>query len=164
MSGPSPSRISKLYDAFLAAVAEALPCHVELLDANDLFENPAQILKQGFGLTIGDGENDDRCMESTAYYYKRDFTVVLVREVLALASDAESRKQKWKLALEDLHLVLKALTGLYAVVGADGQVLSWSVEYTKDSGPRDTQINDVPYVFIELTVSARYREPTTGGS
>lgn len=158
----TPSRISKIYDHFLEQLKLALPCHQELMDAEELDENPDDMLSKGYALAIGDGRNTDRCMESTAYYYERQFTVLLVRDVIAQQADKDLRKEKWKNALEDLHQVLKRLTGAHSIVDGSN-VISFKVAYADDSGPRSTFIRDIPYVFIELTVTAEYREPTTGG-
>lgn len=165
MNGPSPSRISKIFDHYMKEIALALPEHSELMDTDEIDENPDAVLKAGYGVTVGSGENTEECMEATAYYYRREFTVILTRSVLATVGDTKTRKDQWKQSLEDLHQVLKRLTGQYSILDPDDptKVLSFKSAYANDSGPRATVIRDMPYVFIELTVSAEYREPTTGG-
>jgi hypothetical protein len=158
----TPSRISKIYDWFLSEVAAALPDHSELMDPDDLTENPDGLLAKGYGITIGAGQNTNRCIEANAYYYQRDFTIILTRDLVRLQADSDSRKEKWKNILEDLHLVLQRLTGSYSIVEGTS-VISFKNEYSSDSGPRATVINGNDYVFIELTVTAEYRETKSGG-
>lgn len=162
----TPTRISKIYDFYMSELDAALPEHEELFDIDNLDENPAEVLARGYGMGIGDGENTDRCMEDGAYYYRRSFTIILTRDVTSLYADTATRKDIWKGILEDLHLVLKRLTGSHEIVeNVSGRtsVISFKTEYADDSGPRSTVIEGQNYVFIELTVSAEYREPTTGG-
>lgn len=160
MSDPAPSRISKIIDFYYSELRAALKEHKELLDADDLFENPPEILSKGWGFVIGEGENTERCLENGAYYYRRNFTIVLTRDYIALNAAPEHKLAKQKLLLEDANLALKRLARQNSLV--DGTtVLSFKADALRDSGPRPIVVNDTPYHFIELTVSAEYRELTT---
>lgn len=167
MNGPASTRISEIYDWLFEQIQLALPTHRELSDPDDLFESLDSDLAQGFGVTIGEGENTQLCIDARSYYYKRDFTVILTREVLTQNADAKSRRDKWKQALEDLHQVLARLTPNVSIVDqtvSPARVNSFKFLAVNDGGPRSTTIRDINYVFIELTVSAEYREPIPGGS
>lgn len=160
MSEPVPTRISQLIDWIYGQLQTTFPEHLEILDTDELDENPATVLAKGFGVAVEAAENSERCLENTAYYYRRELTVILTRETLSLGSDSASRKKKLKLALEDLNLLLLALVGQRTVVSA-GKVLAFDFKFVSDSGARFTVIKDIPHIFIELTVSAEYREPKT---
>lgn len=160
MSLPDITKISKIYDHLLAQMASALPKHLELSDPEELDESLPAELAQGIGVSIGQGEHPERCLSDQEYFYQREFTLIVTRDVTHLMGDAKSRKERWKLILEDLHLVLQKLTGQHTIVNGT-EVISFKMAYTRDSGPRATVINNVPYAFIELTVSAEYRERTT---
>lgn len=162
MSFPTPTRISKIYDHILAQCALSLKEHQELEEPNDLFENAPERLQRGYGINIGPGRNTNRCIDTTRYYHERDFTILIVRDSVALDSDKETRKLKWKSLLEDLHLVLKNLSRNTTIVNGT-EVIAFKLAYVDDSGPRDTVIKGQAYNFIELTVTVEYHELTSGG-
>ncbi len=159
------SRISKIDNWIYAAVAAALPNHVILNDTEDLEENFESQLNAGYGTTMGDGEPREREIQDGSYYQVREFTVIITRDYLAQQADGHSRRMKRQALMEDLHAVRLALIG-NRVIKEEGttRVLSFDLKFTGDSGPRDTVIGGKPFLFIEMKVSAEYREPKTGGA
>lgn len=160
MSKLAPTRISRILDHFYSEIRTVFPEHQELFDADDLFENPAEILAKGFGIVVGPGENTNRCLGNEEYYWLREFTLILTQDFLAIASDPLSKITKSKLALEWFHVLLNRLAGQNTII-VDGETQSFKVDVTRDSGPRTITVNDAQYLFIELTVTAEYREPKT---
>lgn len=158
MSDPTPSRISQIVDWLYTELAAAVPQAQQLLDPDDLFENPPELLARGWGISIGAAENSNRCLSNDAYYYRRDFTVVLTYSMVSLEGTPDLRKAKAKLALEDLNLVLKRLRGSNTIMDGTTTV-AFSFSFQGDSGPKPIVVNGEAFVFIELTVSAEYREP-----
>lgn len=157
MSDPVPSRISKIVDWLYDEIKAALPESLELLDPNDLFENPPNILARGWGVSIEQGENTERCLDDQSYYYRRLFTMVLSKDYVAMDSDPDTKRAKQKALLEDLNLLLKRLTGQNSIEDSTGTT-SFIVRFEGDSGPRPITVNGQDFLFIELTVSAEYRE------
>lgn len=167
MSHPTPSRITAIFNHLRKQVALALPCHEELIESDEIDENPDQMLKRGWGLNITDGENTNLCISSQEYYHRRSFVLLVTREVITNESDKEGRQSKWLGLMEDLHQVMKQLakeTSIVDTTVTPPKVNSFKSAYTNDSGPRATVIRGQKYVFIELTVTIDYREPTTGGT
>lgn len=157
MSNPSPSKISRITDWLISECKACLKEHQELLDPDDLFENPAQMLAKGWGLVIGEAENTERCLGNQEYYYRRGFTFVLTRDAVALQSSPDLKREKAKLILEDLNLLLKRLAGSNSIT-VDNVTYSFAIKFERDSGPRNIVVNGESFNFIELTVSAEYRE------
>lgn len=167
MSHPTPSRITAIYNHLLKQVALALPCHKELFDTDEIDENPPELLNAGYGVVLNDGENTNLCISSQEYYHRRDFVILITREVVALEAATEQRTEKWLSIMEDLHQVMKRLARETSIVDTTvnpPKVNAFKSMYASDSGPRSTFIKGAKYVFIELTVTVEYREPTTGGT
>jgi len=167
MSFPNTSNISLIYRHILKQVSLALPCHRELFDPDEIDENPPEILKSGYGLLIGDGENTNLCISAREYFHRRTFTVMITREAVAIQGDLETRAQKWLDIMEDLHKVMKRLaqeTSIVDVTVTPARVLAFKSAYTSDSGPRNAIINGEAIIFLELTLTVEYRESTTGGN
>lgn len=152
------TRISLLLDYLEEILEEALPEHAQLLDPDDLTENPDATLKKGWGYSVGQAENSERELSGSVYWYRREFTIILTRSNLSLYSDGASKLQALKDILEDLNLVLQEMKGTRVVMASDGSQTAFDFKFVRDSGPRATDLNDVPHLFIELTVSAEYRE------
>jgi len=160
MGSPTPTLIGNIIDYIYTMLDTALPAssgYGILLDPDDLTNNPAEILKSGYGVSVEDAQNTEREITGGVYWYRRNFTIVLVRSVLSLYSDAATRKQGIKDVLEDLNLVLQQMKGTRVVTIANVQT-AFDFKFVHDSGPRPTQIGDIPYFFIELTISAEYRQ------
>lgn len=157
MGSPAPSKISQIIDFLEEQLSEALPDHAQLLDPDDLENNPAESLKQGVSWGVDEAENSEREIPANSYWYRRNFTVVIVRSALSLYSDGATKKQAVKDILEDLNLVLLKLKGSRVVI-VNGAQVAFDFKFVRDSGPRPIALNDVQHLFIELTVSAEYRE------
>jgi hypothetical protein len=169
MNCEEQSKVTQVYDAILALMAGALKCHAELQDPENLEFCPPQQLKAGFGLSFAEGENTDRCIDACGYYQARNFDLILTRELLFVEGDIPTRTKCWKAMMEDMHRVIKAISGSHTIAGAVDQagrteVLSFSVKYVNDGGPVSTFIEGADYLFSELSVTAEYREPLTGGN
>lgn len=162
MSEPNRSRISKIIDWLYATVPSVLPEHIELLNPDDLFENPTEVLAKGWGISIGDGENTERCLGTEAYHWRREFTVIVTQDLLAIAGDQKSVRDKQKLALEWCHALLKMFTASASIADPDGSgdMISFKADVLRDSGPRQITVNDADYIFVELTLALEYRERT----
>lgn len=169
MNCEEQSKVTQVYDSILALMAAALPCHSELQDPESLDLNPPDQLKAGFGLSFAEGENTERCIDSTGYYQARNFDLILTRELLFVQGDIPTRTKCWKAMMEDMHRVIKSISGNHTIAGAVDsagrtEVLSFSVKYVNDGGPVSTLIEGADYLFSELSVTAEYREPLTGGN
>lgn len=158
MTLPAASKISQIYDFMVAKAKTALQTHQELVDFDDLLENPAPILDAGYGVQVGNGRDTEREICSTHYYYEREFVLILTREVTALKSDVETRKKKHKQILEDYHQFKKLVEGTHTALADDGTELSFNVKYASDSGPRTFSAHDKEYIFLEATITAEYLE------
>lgn len=156
------SKISYIFDRLITEMQDALKEHQELLDFEDLENNAPAILAKGFGIGVGAGRNTERCFDGLSYYYEREFVLIITRSALTTYADAQTRKDQIKTILEDLDLVMKGLTGDFTFVDTDGTEKSFNVKFANDGGPKSTVIVGEKYQFIELTVTAEYRE-TVGG-
>lgn len=167
MSSPTPSKISAIYRHLVKQIGLALPCHKELFDTEDIDENPPELLNAGYGVVINEGENTNLCISSQEYFHSRTFVVLLTRDLTAIEGSLAVRTEKWLSIMEDLHQVMKRLARETSIVDdsvTPAKVISFKSAYATDSGPRSTWIKGQRFVFIELTVTVEYREPTTGGN
>lgn len=169
MSAEEPSKVTQIYDKLLALLAGALPCSVELQEPDDLDQNPPQQLAAGFGISFAEGENTDRCIDPCGYYQRRSFDLILTRSDEFVMGDTKTRTNNRKSLLEDTHKVIRALSGSHTLIGdvdpaGRTEVLSFDVEYVSDGGPVNSLVQGANYLFIELSVTAEYREPLNGGT
>lgn len=169
MSCEEESKIPQIYDKLLELIAAALPCSFELDDPENLELNTPGQLDAGFGLSFAEGENTDRCIDACGYYQERTFDLIVTRKHEYVAGDKKTKTDNLKALMGDLHKVIKALAGTHTIIGDVDQmgrteVLSFKVKYESDGGPVGTQIEGANYLFAELSVTAEYREPLTGGN
>lgn len=155
------SRVADILDFFYDQTKAALPDHQELLDTEDLNNNPEGITKQGYGITVASGEHPERDLCNNAYWYRRYFDVLITREVVSLYSDSATRKAAMKQILDDLHAVLNKWAGVNDLVTSTGQQKAFAFVVRKDPGPKPMIIGGKQHLYIEVTISAEYREPKT---
>lgn len=160
MSTPTPTRITKLIAYLESEIQSALAEHIELQDPDDLFENNETELAKGWGLVVEGAENSERCHEAGAFYLRRRFTIIITQDLLSQGSDRKLRKAKRDQLLEYAVLLFKRFTGQYSIT-VDGTTLAFIFAFEGDSGVKEITVNDSRFAFMELSISAEYREPKT---
>ena len=98
------SKISTVYDQLLTTLAALYPNKSRLINAYDPEDNPDGLLRDGYGLKLGDAPivNDEFCNFSS----DRLFSIVLTREVLAIG-EVTPVDAATKLMLEDIYTAQK---------------------------------------------------------
>jgi len=149
--------ISDIHDELHSVVATALTGKSYSIIPNAYItpDNAGLLLRKGYGIAIGAGNNTERVLGGKLSY-QRDFQVFLTRELLTTSSNVEARQDVEKAILEDYTLVLKAIeeqptlngNAAKAVIITDG-----GLEYLE--GDRDR------YFLIEATVTVEYFETIT---
>ena len=146
------SAISDIHDELHNIVSTALAgkSYNVIPNAYIAPENAGLLLKKGYGVSIGPGNNTARKLGGRRSY-ARDFQVFLTRLIPATSNDSTTRQNTEKNILEDFELVVDALEEAPNLNGnaALAQILSdGGLEYLE--GDRDK------YFLIEATVTVEY--------
>jgi hypothetical protein len=148
------TKITDITDAMIARLAALLPTASRIPNAYRLEENNVQFLKLGYGLKIGAGQNTNRelCGKISI---RREFGVVLTRQMFANDSAADPRVAAEKLLLEDKMLIARN----FETDGTLNSALNNAI-YVGDSGVNFIYQERDNYITTEITISAEYFETT----
>ena len=113
------SNIEKIHDFFLDQIENTLPSYRRLSNPYRPEENPAVLLTQGYGLTIGQAQVNKRT-QTPILILQRRFGVVLTREYMAREDDSVLKAETEKALLDDAFVLSAHLEALFSM---DGQVL-----------------------------------------
>jgi hypothetical protein len=147
------SKISTVYDSFLARVVAVLPNHRKLSDPYQFKKNTDSEKRQGFGLKVGPGLNTFAQL-SCNMILQRDMSLVISRISQGRETDRDKKAEAEKQLLEDLFLVIQDVEssptlGSASVIGCD---------YLDDGGIQFyyTERDDV--LYIEANFKLKYVE------
>lgn len=147
------SKITGVYDAFVARVKALLPNHLQLSDPYNFLKNTASEYRQGFGVRVGPGENTGEIL-SCNLILRQNFDLVITRLVTARETERDNKAVIEKSLLEDLFLIIndtesEPTLASSSVLGADF-VSHSGIEFVK--GDRD----DILSIIASFRI--RYRE------
>ena len=151
------TKITEIYTALVDLIRETLPEHKRLTNVEEIEDNDATLLRQGWGLKIGGGANTNDVI-CPQYNLERKFLVTITREYLAKGSDADRREASKLLLLEDLHLVLAEAVRQIQLEGP-----AIGIAYEDDGGPEEFTLQDKPFHMIEATFTVKYFQLVSGG-
>jgi len=99
------SNVSTVYDALVTRIGTVLSSHRRLTNPYSIEQNMEQILKKGWGIAWGSGENTKRFL-SDINSIKRLFPVIICREYKARELDITTKASTEKLLFEDQKLLI----------------------------------------------------------
>jgi hypothetical protein len=121
------SRISQIYDNFLALTAGQLPNHKQIPDPYNVDENMERILEQGFGIGFGPGTNTARLI-GCKLSRQVELNLIITRIMSTTRHDLTTLGNIQKALHEDLFLVEKELYKNDPQLGnivAKSELLGW---------------------------------------
>lgn len=146
------SAISDVYDALITRTTSVLTSHTRLSNPYKLDENPDILLRQGYGLAIGAGENSNRefgCRLSI----RREFTLSIVRRYAATDLDASGKGTTEKQIMEDAKLLVADFEeNTTLTTGAR------IVKFLSDSGIQYVRSETDKFMYCELIIETEYFE------
>lgn len=145
------SKITSLYDYFVTRIEAVLPSHKRLSDPYLFVRNTESEKRQGWGLTVLNGENTFTQI-SCDIVLSQSFQVILTRQVQGRELDTEKKVNAEKQLLEDLFLIIQDVesnpTLSQPATIIDGAYLAHGgIEFLPSE--RDE--------FVKLTASFRFR-------
>jgi hypothetical protein len=145
------SKITSLYDYFVDRIEMVLPNHLRLSDPYLFVRNTESEKRQGWGLTVLNGENTFTQI-SCDLILSQSFQVILTRQVQGRELEINKKVMAEKQLLEDLFLLVQDIesnpTMGYPATVIDGAYQSHGgIEFIP--GERDE--------FVKLTASFRFR-------
>lgn len=99
------SKITQVYDAFVARVVAVLPSHLRLSDPYLFLKNTDAEKRQGYGVRVGPGEHTGNNV-SCDIILRQEIVLVLTRIMYAHETESTVKADVEKLLLEDLFLVI----------------------------------------------------------
>lgn len=102
------SQISTAYDNFVTRIDAVLTSGngwIKLPHAYNIEKNPEIMLKQGYAISIGSGQNTRRLL-SNIVSISREFTVTITRALETLDLEVTGRQSIEKQLFEDLKLII----------------------------------------------------------
>lgn len=103
------AEISDIYDAMidrLGAIFTTAAGYAQIDNPYNLEDNNDGVLKQGWGLAFGPGQNANLVLSNTTSL-RRTFRVILTREVIAHEHDVATKEDQWKVMMADLWSVIE---------------------------------------------------------
>lgn len=146
------SKISTIYDLIVVAVESQLTGYRRLPNPYDIFDNPALILKKGYGIRINDGENTKRYVGCITTWV-RSFDIIITRQVVNTDSDALGRASIEKEILEAHKLVLHKFESDPSLGGSDIKA-----EINVDGGIQYISEQDSKYLAMVINLNLEYQE------
>lgn len=149
------SQISTAYDNFLTRIDAVLTSDngwIKLPHAYNIEKNPEIMLKQGYAVSIGAGQNTRR-LQSNIVSISREFAVTITRTIDSLDLEVTGRQSVEKQLFEDLKLLIADIetnTSLNA-----GEIFCG---YTGDSGIEYVDGDTAEFAQVRATFSIEYFE------
>lgn len=147
------STISSIYDALQTLVGTTLfPTKLELVNPIDIPANADQILKNGWGIAVGNASNTFRQV-SCQLSISRSFTFTLTRQIEAIHIDTAARATTEKALLEDHYTLIKELEKNAQLSG-----LYKKLDYQSDNGIEEIVADKKSFLMIQTQVEVEYFE------
>jgi hypothetical protein len=147
--------IATIYDAIITKVSGQLTTYARIPNPYSLEENPAIIIRKGYGLVIGPGTNTQRyvgCLVS----WSREYTIGIICQVVNTENNASGRASSEKDLIDAHDQILRAFESDPSLAG-----ICISAVVTDDSGIQYLPTDLGNFLAIEITLRVEYQETTT---
>jgi len=144
------SEISTIYDDIKSLFSTTFPSKTEMYDPIDIENNDDFILKDGYGIDIGPGNNTNRFV-SKKISVNRAFTFTLSKEIQSVNNDLSLRNTVVKEVFEDQKLILDIF---------EKQTVSASIAkslFISDGGV-EYLLGEKNYIVLQTTLDIEYIE------
>ena len=148
------SKITSLYDYFVTRIEAVLPSHKRLSDPYLFIKNTESEKRQGYGLTILNGENT-LTQISCDLILSQSFAVVITRQVQGRELESSKKVMAEKQCLEDMFLIIKDVES-EPTLGQPSTVIDGA--YQSHGGVEFIQNERDEFIKLTATFRFRYRE------
>lgn len=146
------SKIQEIYDAIISVVTAELPDYMRFPNPYAIDENTLIHMRSGFGVSVGPGTDTQRYL-GCLVTWQRDFTVTMVRKVMATQNDLTKRVTLEKELLDDHDNLMKAI---YNNSTLSGNAIKTTA--IADSGLSFIDGDLLKFLTMEITVQVEYEE------
>lgn len=146
------STISTAFDAVVTTVGTLLSSHIQIPNPYVLSDNHDMVLRKGFGVGIGIGENTHRTM-GDQHSIDRVILIVVTRQIFASETDTTAKNTGVKNLLEDHELII-AEAGKADKFGLSSSVSD--IDYVSDNGIEAVRGDKENFLSISSTFSLKY--------
>jgi len=147
------SDISTIFDGVVTNMATLLPSHSLLPNPYIIEDNPDTVLRKGYGVGVGSGQNTKRIINSK-HSVLRNIIITITRQTFAKDFDKTKRDTAVKLLLED-HAVLVKDAWNISNFGTGAMRFF----YDSDGGIDFVRLEDgFKFIKIETTFQVEYLE------
>ncbi len=143
--------LSDIHTALIAKIAALFPNKTQV-NANDLEDNPIQLMVNGWGVKVGSGTPVDSDHPAVFYTFSTDRTmsVVFTREVYDLQANLDSHNTQVGLLADDKDSLLSSLLDFSKVTGMlNGENLI----YNGDNGIEFLVAGKKRFIYMEIVFS-----------
>lgn len=151
------SKLTPIYADLIAKIESILPAYYRIPNPYSAETNSFQLMKKGYGLAIGPGDNTERNL-GCKLSIRRTFTLILVNQVTTTDNHASVRGGLEVSLMEDLYLIIAALE-----TDPDLSQNVIAYKYIADTGIELLQAENQKARFygVEATLECEYTEVLT---
>lgn len=147
--------ITAIYDQLHTKMGSLLPELKRLPFAYSLTENPDIMLKSGYAVTIGEGENTQRQIGGNLSI-RRNFKISICQAVTAIDSDSAKKAATEKSLFESQLAIINDLEKDPTL-----NQTATNSKYVSDGGIGFIYGDNSKFLYIDTTISIEYMEPIT---
>lgn len=144
--------ITDVYDAFVTFVGGTLTSYKRLANAYSVADNPSPVLKRGYGVKVGPGQNSRRFVGGL-HSTSRVFTIILTAEMAAVEGNVTQARAAELSILEDVQALIKGVC-----TNSTLATKTTNVQWSQDSGVQFIAGDRFKYLAIEVGFTAEYVE------
>jgi len=141
------SKFSDVYDSLLIEVGTLFPTKVKLSDSIDLDNNPFPLLKNAYGIKVGDSSTSDL---TTDYLYTdvRTFSILFTAEVYDLAINNSSFENASKALIDDVYTLRERMLDLSKISPILG---GENITCIGDTGIENKKADKGRFIYVEVS-------------
>lgn len=143
-----------IYDAVVAKIISTLPTYIELPESYEIEANATHLMAKAFAVGFL-SENNNEYHNTNLLNFEREFSIILVNKISAMANSRAQRVAVEKALIEDGYTLIKAFYNDLTL----GQVATL-IKYTGQTGIEYITANTdtEKFISINLTVSVKYQD------
>lgn len=147
------TKIEDIYDAICDVVELSLPDYVRFPNPYEITENTFLHMKSGYGIAIGPGQDTQRYV-GCLITYERQFTLVIVRQIMTTQNNTGRRLIVEKDILADHDVLRKAI---YNNSSLSGNAIKTTL--ISDGGINFIDGDALKFLSMEMQIVTEYQEP-----
>ena len=146
------SKISSILDRVRAIVKSRYFAKLELIDVDDLSNNPEYILKNGYDVEIGANSIDSQ-MKNAGYVNDRVISLILTKSIIEADNRNDNRQSKEKTLLDESIEIAKDIKTDSDLVG-----LCLNIDFAGDNGIDFFSSGEAKFMSLVMNFDVKYLE------